>query len=140
MTTLPVSRRTLTHPFNDLFSNMGDIFSPRLSRERSCSFDLEARDEGGNIVVRADVPGIPKEDINITLEDGMLTISATREDTRKDTDGNTYVQERSYGSFSRSLRLPPDVGENIHATLKDGVLQLVLERNEGAKPRKIEIS
>lgn len=85
------------------------------------------------------MPGVSKDNLNVTLEKGVLTISTKRE-AHKETDGNVYLRECAFGEFSRSLRVPSDVNENIHATLKDGVLQLILERKEGAVPRKIEIS
>lgn len=124
---------------DDIF---GDIFGG--------DFRLDARDEGGNIVIRADLPGISKDDINVTFEKGVLTISATREshtcgEINQETDGNVYVQERRFGSFSRVLNLqavllPSGISDDIHASLKDGVLQIILKRTEASKPRKIEIS
>ena len=124
---------------DDIF---GDIFGG--------DFRLDARDEGGNIVIRADLPGISKDDINVTFEKGVLTISATREshtcgEINQETDGNVYVQERRFGSFSRvlnlqSVLLPSGISDDIHASLKDGVLQIILKRTEASKPRKIEIS
>lgn len=127
--------RTFPQTFiDDLFQGMDGIFSSKPS------FEIDARDEEGNMVIRADLPGVCKDDINVTLEKGVLTISAKRESYKQETDGNIYLQECRSGSFSRSLRVPQDVGDNIHATLKDGVLQLILERAAETKPRKIPIS
>lgn len=129
--------------------SIDDIFSALFMGD----FRIDAQDEGGNIVIRADLPGISKDDINVTLEKGVLTISATRAsdapaqgeshicgEINQETDGNVYVQERKFGSFSRVLNLPSDISDDIHASLKDGVLQVILERTEASKPRKIEIS
>lgn len=103
------------------------------------SFNIDARDEEGNIVIRADLPGVNKDDISITLESGELTISAVRKSQVEETAEHVYVKERKFGSFTRTLRVPQDVSDDVHATLKDGVLQLILQRTEAAKPRKIEI-
>lgn len=139
---LGISRRLLMsrsglQALDDLFHNMDDMFVR--AQGESTPFEIDARDEGGSIIIRADLPGVAKGDLNVTLEKGILTISAKRE-VHKETDGNVYIQERTFGSFSRSLRVPSNVGDNIHATLKDGVLQLILERTEGSKPRKIVVS
>lgn len=104
------------------------------------SFEIDARDEEENIVIRANLPGVCKDNVNVTLKEGVLTISAKRDSYRDEKDGNVYLQECTFGSVSRSLRVPSDISEDIHATLKDGVLQLILARKEGMKPRKIKIS
>lgn len=120
-------RQTLNDLFD--FSQRGDLF-----------FEMDVQDEDGNIVIRADLPGVAKEDLNVTLEKEVLTISAKRDAHKQETDGNFYIQERTFGTVSRSLRMPSDISEDIDATLKDGVLQLILKRTEGTKPRKIAIS
>jgi HSP20 family protein len=93
-------------PWDDLFQGMDDVFS-RL--DNAPSFEIDAHDEGGNIVIRADLPGVTKDDVNVTLEKGVLTISAKREAQKEEADGNVYVRERTYGDFSRSLRVPSDI-------------------------------
>ncbi len=130
--------RSGSQALDDLFSGMDDMVN-RMQGETS-TFELDAQDEGGNIVIRADLPGVSKEDVTITLDKGVLTISAKRTSHKEETDGNVYIQERTFGSFSRSMRVPSDIRDDVHATLKDGVLQLILERSEGAAPRKIDIS
>lgn len=117
--------------FEELFGGLSD---------ENGSFNIDARDEKGNIVIRADLPGVNKDDISITLENGELTISAERKSQVEETTEHVYVKERKFGSFTRTLRVPQDVSDDVHATLKDGVLQLILQRTEAAKPRKIEIS
>ena len=119
-----------------------DFFSPKGANQSESyfDFDIDARDENGSIVIRADLPGVTKDNLNVTLEKGVLTISAKRETHTETVDGNVYLQECVSGNFRRSLRVPSDInGEDIKATLKDGVLQLTLVRKEEAKPRKIEI-
>ena len=90
--------------------------------------------------ILADLPGLNKKDINISLQDNVLTLKGERryEDKKEDQDRTYY--ERSYGSFCRSLRLPEKVEDkNIQAEYKDGVLHVTLRKSEDAKPRQIEI-
>lgn len=118
--------------FDDIF-RADDIFS----HLHVHGFDLDVKEEGDNFIVHADVPGVKKEDLSITLENGILTISAER---KIEESQGFHMQERSYGKVSRSLKMLSDIDENsIDATLRDGVLKLVLSRAEQAKPRKIEI-
>jgi HSP20 family protein len=90
--------------------------------------------------VLADLPGMEKKDINISLHDNVLTVSGERKFEEKSEDENRYFQERTYGSFSRSFRLPYQVNQkDIRAEYKNGVLKVVLLKSEEAKPREIEI-
>lgn len=128
--------------FDNIFRGtiIDEMFSSLSGQTGERDFEIDAKNEGGDIIIRADLPGIRKEDVKVTLENGILTISAERKsETEKDGD-NVYFQERTFGSFRRSLALPPDVSEDVNAILRDGVLQLILKRTEEAKPRKIEIS
>jgi HSP20 family protein len=92
------------------------------------------------IVVKAEIPGVKKEDVKVNLQDGRLTISGERkfeEETKKE----NYVRvEREYGSFIRSFTLPPSVDtKGISAEFKDGLLELKLPKTEQAKPKEVEI-
>jgi HSP20 family protein len=99
---------------------------------------VEREDE---YVVRTNMPGIRKENIQITLEDGMLTIAGeTRDEQVEKEKGRVIRQERHYGRYVRSLRLDTHVDEKkIKATYKDGVLELVLPKAEEVKPKKISV-
>jgi HSP20 family protein len=124
--------------FGDMFRGMDDML--RFNPNSDSSFDIDAQNEGDNIVIRADLPGVCKDDISVTLEDNVLTISGNKKDHSEEIESTVYLQERTFGSFCRSLRVPPDISEDIHATMKNGVLQLILKRNESPKPREIKIS
>ena len=90
--------------------------------------------------VLADLPGLDKKDINISLHDNVLTVKGERKSEEKSEDENRYFHERTYGNFSRSFRLPNKVEQkDIRAEYKDGVLKVVLSKAEEAKPREIEI-
>ena len=88
----------------------------------------------------ADLPGLSKKDINISLHDNVLTVKGERKTAEKSEDEDRYYAERTFGSFSRSFRLQHKVEQkDIRAEYKDGVLKVVLTKSEEAQPRSIEI-
>ena len=93
----------------------------------------------GELVLRFDVPGVDPEKIDVTVDRGVLTVSATREETR--TEGESpVVRERRFGSFRRSVRLAENLdADAIEASNNDGVLEIRIPVREEAKPRKIEV-
>jgi HSP20 family protein len=97
-------------------------------------------DTGDNLEVTAEVPGVTKEDLSVKIQGNYLEIRGTRKPEVP--EGYTvHRMERNGLSFSRSFTLPYDVdASNVQATLKDGVLRLVLPKSEAAKPRQINIS
>ena len=102
---------------------------------------LDVLQEDGDIVVRAELPGVKQEDVDITLQNGVLTISGERKAEEQREGSGYYVRERRYGSFQRSMTLPEGVDESkIHARFQDGVLEV---RVEGAaavrEPKRIQI-
>jgi HSP20 family protein len=93
----------------------------------------------GELVLRFDVPGVDPEKIDVTVDRGVLTVRATREENR--TEGESpVVRERLYGSFTRRIRLSDNLNADaIEATNHDGVLEVRIPVREEAKPRKIEV-
>ena len=92
------------------------------------------------IVLEADLAGMKPEDVNISIENNVLTIHGERKFEKKDENDNFHRVERSYGSFTRSFTLPATVrSENANAEFENGVLRLTLAKREEAKPRRIEI-
>ncbi len=92
--------------------------------------------------IELDLPGIKKEDIEITTEDNVLTISGERKLKDEVKEEDYYRVESVYGKFSRSFTLPEKIDvENIHAESKDGVLEVIIPKlkEEDTKPKKIEI-
>lgn len=90
--------------------------------------------------VTAELPGVEAGDIAIAVKDSVLTLSGERK--RPETDERTvwHLQERSFGTFSRSIRLPfPVDPDKVEARLDNGVLQIVVHRREEDKPRRIEV-
>lgn len=92
------------------------------------------------VVLEAELPGISPDDVNISVENNVLTIHGERRFEKKDEGDNFHRVERSYGSFTRSFTLPPTVSsENVTANFDNGILRLELQKREEAKPRRIEI-
>lgn len=126
----------------------GDVGSPVLDawrREgngRSWVPPIDIRETDVAFVCTADLPGLTKKDIEITVEDGVLSISGERTLENEDNEDSQMRRiERSYGAFRRSFTLPRGIDqEKVEAKFKDGVLTLTLPKAEAAKPRKITVS
>ncbi len=101
---------------------------------------VDIHETGDEYVVSADMPGVKKEDIEIDLKDGMLTIKGEKKFEEK-VPRDKYVRiERSYGRFVRSFSLPNNVdSEKIKATFNNGILELSIPKKEEAKPKQITI-
>jgi HSP20 family protein len=124
----------------------GDVFFDRLwpewrrdaGEEINPSVDFSEKD--GKYYLTAEIPGIKKEDIAITFENGYVTVSGKKEDNREEKRSDYYLKETRYGSFSRTFQLPGKiVAEKADATYKDGILTVVMPREEKAETKKIEI-
>jgi HSP20 family protein len=97
---------------------------------------IETFRRGNDLVVRADLPGVPKEDIQIEVENGVLTLSGERRQESEERREGFYRSERSYGSFYRAIPLPDDVNEDrIEATYDNGVLELKIPVPEQKEQR-----
>ena len=95
----------------------------------------------GEIVVKAELPGMKREDITLHLEKNVLTLRGERKFQKETKEENYHRIERSYGNFSRSFSIPATVDEEkIRADYKDGVLQIVLPKKDQAKPKQIKIA
>jgi HSP20 family protein len=102
---------------------------------------MDLVESGDEYVLRADLPGVSEGDVNIELEDNVLTISGERKSEREEREEGHYRVERAYGSFSRSLTLPEGVdAEAVKASFDKGVLEVRIPKPEQRKPRKVAIS
>lgn len=98
----------------------------------------EAKD---NFVVKTELPGMKKEDIEVSLHDGSLSISGERKTETKHEDAEVYRAERFFGRFQRTVTLPTAVAaDKVKAAYKDGVLTITLPKTEEAKPKQIDVS
>jgi len=95
----------------------------------------------GEIVVKAELPGMDRKDITLNLEKNVLTLKGERRFEKETKDDNYHRIERSYGTFSRAFSIPATVDEKkIRADYKDGVLKIVLPKKEQSKPKQIRIA
>jgi HSP20 family protein len=138
---------TLTRwePFAELgelrsrFDGMFDDFT--FGRERAWTPAIDVVRENGNLVVRADIPGIKPEEVKIEVEDDILTVSGEHEESKEEKDKNYVRRERRYGSFSRSMALPPGVeAKSIKAETHDGVVEVTIPLPTKAKKEAVTIT
>jgi len=101
---------------------------------------VDVIDKKDKIIVKAEVPGVEKEDIEVSITEDSLTIKGETKKEKEVKEEDYYCCERSYGSFSRSVGLPVKVQtDKIKANLKDGVLEVELPKVEAEKPKEIKV-
>lgn len=101
---------------------------------------VETFRRGDKLVVRADLPGLSRDDVNVEVDDGVLAISGERSDEHRDERDDYFVSERSYGSFYRAIPLPEGVtGEQCDATFKDGVLEVTFPAPKGGEKKAKQV-
>ncbi len=101
---------------------------------------LDIYEDEDKIVIEADIPGVKKEDIKISVEDNVLTIKAEKKKEEKVKEKDVVYEEIAYGMYAREIDLPHTVDtEKIEAEYKDGVLKISLPKKEEVKPKQIEI-
>lgn len=126
----------------DFDTVLGRLFRGTTDGGILAPYAVDVREDGDQIVVEAELPGFNKDQVDVTLENSVLTISADRSEERS--EGNTgdfLVKERRYTRFQRSFTLPPTVDEgSVNAKLDNGVLTVTLNKRPEAKPRKISVS
>ncbi len=100
------------------------------------SVDIEESDDA--FIIKAELPGVEKDDVNVTIDDGILTIKGEKHSKKE--DKKAHRVECSYGSFVRSFTLPQAVNaDGVEAEYNNGVLSLSIPKTEDAKPRQIEV-
>jgi HSP20 family protein len=102
---------------------------------------MDVLEEGDTYLVKVELPGVKAEDVKIKLENNVLTLSGTKIRSEEDEAQHYFRNERVYGSFERSIKIPSTVDANlITATCKDGILTVEVPKAEKAKPREIPIT
>lgn len=105
--------------------------------------EVEMFERDGKLIVRADLPGLSKDDVKVELRDDILTIEGERNDERKEEREGFYRSERSYGKFFRTLPLPEGTtGEHCNASFRNGVLEITMDAPKKAERagRRIEVT
>ncbi len=130
-------RREMDRLWDDFFGPGRRALQP-LEAAWAPAVDVSETDD--KITVKAEVPGIEAKDLDISLVGDTLTIKGEKKAEREEKSENYHLVERSYGSFSRSLKLPAVVeADKIEATYKQGVLTVTCPKKEEVKPKAIEI-
>ena len=129
----------------DIQDEMNRLFETSLRRhgawEGAFAPALDIVEEKDTLLVKADLPGLTKEDLAVSIQDNVLTIKGERKYDTEKKETNYYRRERSYGQFIRTVELPVSVDANkIAATFKDGVLHVTLPKAENAKPKEIKVN
>ena len=139
-------------PFSQGLMQLDDVFSSFFKDAFDIGFGLwdapkkmalDVYEKGKNVVVKADLPGLDKKDIQISLDDGILRISADKKAEKEVKKENGYYHlERAYGRIERAVRLPRNLKESdIKASYQNGVLKIEIPRSENEPPKdqKIDI-
>lgn len=120
--------------FDRMFHELG-------AGEGEWSLPIDVVRDDGNLVLRADVPGLKPEEVKIEVEDDILTVSGAHEETKEEKDKNFLRRERRYGSFSRSMALPPGVvADDIEASTHEGVVEVKIPLPEEEKKEPVTIT
>jgi HSP20 family protein len=102
---------------------------------------LDIHEDKDNFIVRAELPGMRREDIGVSLHDGALSLSGERKMEKKFEEAEVYRTERFFGKFQRTVSLPAAVAaDKVKAQYKDGVLTITLPKTEEAKPKQIDVN
>jgi HSP20 family protein len=102
--------------------------------------DVDITEDDKEYLVKADLPEMKKEDVKITVENGILSISGERKSEKEEKSKKFHRIERSYGSFERTFTMPEDAdAAKLTAEFKDGVLRLHMPKNPAAQPKKINV-
>jgi len=113
------------------------FFAPFERRWRPSLSVAETRDK---LIVTAEIPGMDAKDIDISVSNDVLTIKGEKKQEKEEKEENYHLLERSYGAFSRSVKLPAEIDvEKIDATYKQGILKITLPKKEEAKPQEIKV-
>jgi HSP20 family protein len=137
--------REMERVFDDFFGRrLRPIWDERWWPARTVGISTPAVDlyeEKDEIVAKAELPGIGRDDIQVNIADHRLTITGEKKKEEEIKEENYYRSERSYGSFTRSVELPADVqAEKAKASFKDGVLEIRLPKTEEAKKKEIKVN
>lgn len=101
---------------------------------------VDITEDKNQYLIKAEVPEIKKENIKVSVQDNVLTITGERRYEKEEKDKKYHRMERAYGSFARSFTLPEDSdGEKVVAEFKDGILNIHMPKSQAAKPKSIEV-
>lgn len=124
---------------NRLFN--GTPVQANTAQERNWVPAVDIREEENRFILAADLPGVERKDVDVTLEDGVLTIRGERRAESEEKREGIHRRERIHGTFLRQFTLPDTVNaEQISATVKDGVLEVIIPKQDRPEPRRITVN
>jgi len=135
-------------PFTDMLdlqNNINRLFNLSLTRKgdediTGWSPNVDIYKEGENYILKSELPGMTKDEIDIAIQDNLVTLKGSKKEEKEVKEGEYYHCERRFGSFQRSFELPAPIDKKkVKASYKDGVLEVTLPMEEEAKPRQIKI-
>lgn len=135
-------------PFGNLHSQLERLFNPTLGYltesgrpDRPYTPALDVSENKDSVIVNTELPGVAKENVQVTFDDGVLSISGERKQEAPSDDTTSHLQERVQGRFERRVRIskPIDVAA-VKAAYKDGVLTITLPKAAEARPRQIDVT
>ena len=130
----------MNQSWNDFFNDVERSFLPA-NQGQFPAFRTDIRDEGDHYLLEADLPGFQKEDIDLHLEDGTLTVTAQHQETKEDTQEGKYVcRERRVSNYARSFDVSGVQEQNISASYANGVLRLTLPKKDNTPPQSYKIA
>ncbi len=131
----------LRHDIDRLFDRFFDEWPFSVARKKdSWTPSVDISETGKEVVVKAEVPGMDPKEIDISLHDNLLTIRGERKQEHEEKDENFHRIERTFGTFSRAIRLPAEVdSEKIEAAYNNGVLKIHLPKTKDGSVKKIEV-
>ena len=124
-------QRAFRQFFGDADASLSGVFSPA----------LDVEEDDNEFTLHVEVPGVKPEDVEVSIEENVLTIAGARDFyDEKSTDGFRRI-ERRFGRFHRAVRLPDRVdSDRVNATYKDGLLTITVPKSESAKPRRVTVA
>ncbi|MDX9803203.1 MAG: Hsp20/alpha crystallin family protein [Dehalococcoidales bacterium] len=128
-------RQAMDRLFEDSFvrpAGFGGVSMPEVA--------LDMKETDADVVVKAELPGVKPEDVDVSVSEGILTIKGENREEQEEKEANYYRRELRYGSFSRSISLPAAVNaDKAEAVFENGVLTLTLPKAEEARPKQIKV-
>jgi HSP20 family protein len=136
-----VARWAPFRELDELQTRLGRMFDQVSGGERAWTPAIDVVRDDGDLVVRAELPGIKPEEVKVEVEDDVLTVSGEHEESKED-EGKKYLRrERRYGAFSRSIALPAGVdAKKIKANTRDGIVEVKIPLPRQASKEKVEIT
>jgi len=142
---LPILRKVNIDPFshNNSWHSLNRLFNDVLSEDlvdATASGYLDMYEDQNNLYVEVELPGFNRDEIKLTIEDGILHLEAKHQTESSEKEATYYIRERSQSQWARTLRLPVAVEEDkVNAVFQDGILKVTLAKPEKAKPLTIKI-